>query len=110
MFTQLQGRSVFADAGSVQNLFYSEIEQGNIHNNKIKTSKGNIVAFQMGDLFIEENPHIESVLHIIDKLNRGGQVNIDIWGKVYIPWHTNILLNDLIEILFLIAALRFTIF
>ena len=32
--------------------------------------RGNIVAFEMGDLYIVENPNIESVLHIIDKLNR----------------------------------------
>ena len=51
-------------------LLYSEIEKGNIHNRKVQTSKGNIVAFEMGDLYIEENPNIESVLHIIDKLNR----------------------------------------
>ena len=38
-FTHLQGRAVFADAGSAQHLFYSEIEKGNIHNNKIETSK-----------------------------------------------------------------------
>ena len=63
--TQLQGRAVFADAGSVQHLFYSEIEKGNIHNSKIKTSKGNIVAFEMGDLYIEENPNTGSVLHIL---------------------------------------------
>ena len=69
-FTQLQGRAVFIDAGSVQNVFYSEIEQGSIHNNKIKTSKGNMVAFDMGGFFTEENPNIESVLHIIDKLNQ----------------------------------------
>ena len=61
---------MFADSGSVQNLFYSEIEKGNIHNSKIKTSKGNIVAFEMGDLYIEENPNIESALHIIGNLNR----------------------------------------
>ena len=69
-FAQLQGRAVFTELGSAQRLFYSEIEKGNIHNSKIKTSKGNIVAFGMGDLYIEENPNIECVLHIIDKLNR----------------------------------------
>ena len=56
---------------SVQHLFYSEIEKGSIYNSRIKTSKGNIVAFEMyGDLYIEENPNIEGVLHIIDKLNQ----------------------------------------
>ena len=69
-FTHLQGRAVFTELGSVQRLFYSEIEKGNIHNNKIKTSKGNIVAFGMGDFYIDENPNIESALHIIDKLTR----------------------------------------
>ena len=29
-----------------------------------------MVAFEMGDLYTEENPNIEGVLHIIDKLNR----------------------------------------
>ena len=69
-FMHLQGRAVFTELGSVQRLFYSEIEKGNIHNNNIKTSKGNVVAFEMGDLYIEENPHIESVLNIIGKLNQ----------------------------------------
>ena len=69
-FTQLQGRAVFTELGSVQRLIYSEIEKGNIHNSKIKTSKGNIVAFEMGDLYIERHPHIESVLNIIGKLNQ----------------------------------------
>ena len=70
-FTHLQGRAVFTELGSVQRLFYySEIEKGNIHNNIIKTSKGNIVIFEMGDLYIEGNPHIESVLNIIGKLNQ----------------------------------------
>ena len=69
-FTQLQGRAAFTELSSVQLLFYSEIEKGNTHNNNIKTSKGNIVAFEMGGLYIEENPNIESVLYIIDILNR----------------------------------------
>ena len=69
-FTQLQGRAVFTALGSAQRLLYSEIEKGNIHNSKIQTSKGSIVAFEMSDLYIEENQNIESVLHIIDKLNR----------------------------------------
>ena len=69
-FTHLQGRAVFTELGFVQRLFYSGIEKGNIHNNKIETSKGNVVAFEMGGFHIEENPNIESVLHIIDKLNR----------------------------------------
>ena len=69
-FTHLQGRAVFTELGSVRCLSFSEIEQGNIHKNKIKTSKGNIVAFGMGDLYIEEHPNIESVLHIIDTLNQ----------------------------------------
>ena len=69
-FTQLQGRAVFTELGSVQRLFYSETEKGNIHKSKIKTSKGSIVAFCMGDLYIEENSNTECVLHI-DKLNRG---------------------------------------
>ena len=69
-FTQLQGRAAFTESGSVQLSFYSEIEKGNIHNNKFKTPKGNIVACEMGDLYIEENQNIEGVLHIIDKLNR----------------------------------------
>ena len=64
---------MFADAGSVQHLFYSEIEKGNIHS-RIKTSKGNIVAFEMGDLYIEENPNIERVLRIICKLDQDNSV------------------------------------
>ena len=52
-FTHLQGRAVFTELGSVQRLFYSEIEKGNIHTSKIKTSKGNIVALGMGDLYRE---------------------------------------------------------
>ena len=70
-FTQLQQRVVLTELGSVQRLFYSEIEKGNIYNSRIKTSKGSIVAFEMyEDLYIEENPNTEGVLHIIDKLNR----------------------------------------
>ena len=37
-------------------------------------------------------------------------LNIDIWDKVYNHWHTNITLNDLIEILYCIVVLRFIIF
>ena len=47
-FTQLQGRAVFTELGSVQLSFYSEIEKGNIHNSNIKTSNGNMVAFRNG--------------------------------------------------------------
>ena len=66
-FTQLQGRAVFTELGSVQRLFYSEIEKGNIYNFRMKTSKGNVVSFAIHErLHIEENPNIESVLHIID--------------------------------------------
>ena len=37
----------------------------------MKTSKGNVVSFAIHEgLHIEENQNIESVLHIIDKLNR----------------------------------------
>ena len=35
-----------------------------------KDFNGNIVAFQMGDLIIEESPHTKGVLHIIGKLNQ----------------------------------------
>ena len=38
-FTHLQGRAAFTELGSVQRLFYSEIEKGNIHNNKLKHQK-----------------------------------------------------------------------
>ena len=40
-FTELQGRRrvVFTELGSAHRLFYSEIEKGNIHNNKIKHQK-----------------------------------------------------------------------
>ena len=68
-YTTSRESCVFTELGSVQLLFYSEIEKGNIHNSRIKTSKGNIVAFEMGDSYIEENPNIESVLNIIGKLN-----------------------------------------
>ena len=62
---------MFTELGYVQRLFYSEIEKGNIHNDKIKTSKGSIVAFSIDkELHIEENPNIESVLHMRVKLNR----------------------------------------
>ena len=73
VFTEIQGRRrvAFTELGSVHRLFHSEIEKGNIHNYKIKTSKGSIAAFSIDDdLHIEENPNIESVSHIIDKLNR----------------------------------------
>ena len=113
-FTELQRRRrvVFTESGSVHRLFYSEIEKGNIHNVKIKTSKGSIVAFAIdGDLHIEENRNIESVLHIIDKLNRDSVAKYRYMGqKVHIHWHTNISFNDLIEILFLIVVLRSIIF
>ena len=70
-FTELQGRVVFTELGSVQRLFYSEIEKGNISNFRIKSTKGNIGAFAIHErLHIEESTNIESVLHIIDKLNR----------------------------------------
>ena len=61
-FKQLQGRRrlVFTELGSVQRLFYSEIEKGNIYNFRIKTTKGGIVAFGIHErLHIEENPHRE---------------------------------------------------
>ena len=38
-------RLVFTESGSVHRLFYSEIEKGNIYNSRIKSTKGNIVAF-----------------------------------------------------------------
>ena len=53
VFTQLQGRAVFTELGSVQRLFYSEIQKIHIHNSTIKPSKCNIVAFEMGCLYIE---------------------------------------------------------
>ena len=49
-FAQLQGRAVFTDAGSVQHLFHSEIEKGNIHNNKIKNIKRQHSRFRNGRL------------------------------------------------------------
>ena len=44
-FAQLKGRVVFTELGSVQRLFYSEIEKGSVYNLKVQTSKGSIVAF-----------------------------------------------------------------
>ena len=82
--SEIQGRRrvVFTEPGSVHRLFYSEIEKGNIYNDKIKTSKGNIVAFSIDDdLHIEENPNIESVLHIIDKLNRDSVTKYKYMGQ-----------------------------
>ena len=38
-FTQLQGRVAFTELGSVQRLFYSKIEHGNIYNLKINTKR-----------------------------------------------------------------------
>ena len=51
----------------------------------MKTSKGNVVSFAIHEgLHIEENPNIESVLHIIDKLNRDSVANIYIYGTKFI--------------------------
>ena len=62
---------VFTQKGVVEHLFHSEVEKGNIHNSKVKTSKGHIVAFQMNGLMIEENPHVRSVMSFIERLNTG---------------------------------------
>ena len=75
-------RLVFTEPGSVHRLFYSEIEKGNIYNFRMKTSKGNVVAFSVFErLIIEENPNIESVLHIIDKLNRDSVAKYKYMGQ-----------------------------
>ena len=37
----------------------------------------------MGDLYIEENPDIESVLHILDKLNRDGPSKYRYMGQSF---------------------------
>ena len=64
----------------------------------MKTSKGNVVSFAIHEgLHIEENPNIESVLHIIDKLNRDSVAKYRYMGQSYIHWQTNITLNDLIK-------------
>ena len=75
-------RLVFTELGSIHRLFYSEIEKGNIYNLRVKTSIGNVVAFSVFErLHIEENPYIESVLHIIDKLNRDSVVKYRYMGQ-----------------------------
>ena len=75
-------RLVFTEPGSVHRLFYSEIEKGNIYNFRMKTSKGNVVAFSVFErLIIEENPNIDSVLRIIDKLNRDNVAKYKYMGQ-----------------------------
>ena len=82
--TEVEGRRrlVFTELGSVHRLFYSEIEKGNIYNFRMKTSKGNVVAFSVFErLIIEENPNIDSVLRIIDKLNRDNVTKYKYMGQ-----------------------------
>ena len=81
-FTELQGRVVFTELGSVHRLFYSEVEQVRIHNLRIKSSKGSMVAFAIDDdLYIEEHPNTESALHIIDNLNRDSVAKYKYMGQ-----------------------------
>ena len=48
----------------------------------MKTSKGNVVSFAIHEgLHIEENQNIESVLHIIDKLNRDSVAKYKYMGQ-----------------------------
>ena len=105
-------RLVFTELGSVHRLFYSEIEKGNIYNLRVKTSKGNVVAFSVFErLHIEENPNIESVLHIIDKLNRDSVAKYRYMGQsLYSLAYEYYTKRFDKNIVFLIVALRFIIF
>ena len=71
---QLEGkhRVVVLKPGTCNALFYDEVNRGNIHNGKIRISKGGtITGFHMDNVFIEENEHYHDIQMTIETLNEG---------------------------------------
>ena len=63
---------IVATLGGCSIIFYGEIRQGNIHNGKVKISKGNqIVGFEMLGVTIDENEHYDDIQMTLDTLNEG---------------------------------------
>ena len=58
--------------GACNALFYDEVNRGNIHNGKIRKSKGGtITGFHLDNVFIEENEHYHDIQMTIETLNEG---------------------------------------
>ena len=56
--------------GACNAMSYDEIRQGNIHNGKVRLSKGNqIVGFEMFGITIDENEHYTDIQMTLDTLN-----------------------------------------
>eukprot|EP00973_Karenia_brevis_P089253 12377409-Karenia_brevis.AAC.1 len=65
-------RIILTTPGLCNTIFYEEIQQGNIHNGRVKMSKGNqIVGFDMFGITIDENEHYTDIQMTIDTLNQG---------------------------------------
>ena len=64
-------RIIMTTRGLCNTLFYDELQiRGNIHNGKIKLSKGNqIIGFEMDGITIDENEHYQEVHMTICALN-----------------------------------------
>lgn len=63
-------RIIITTPGLCNTLFYEEIRRGNIHNGKVRLSKGNqIVGFEMLGITIDENEHYNDIQITIDTLN-----------------------------------------
>ena len=65
-------RIIVTTPGLCNTIFYEEIQQGNIHNGKVRMSKGNqIVGFEMFGITIDENEHYTDIQMTLDTLNQG---------------------------------------
>ena len=63
-------RIIITTQGVCNDVFYSEVRQGNIHNGKVRLSKGNqIVGFEMYDITIDENQHYDDIKATMETLN-----------------------------------------
>ena len=64
-------RIIMTTRGLCNTLFYDELQiRGNIHNGKIKLSKGNqVIGFEMDGITIDENEHYQEVHMAICALN-----------------------------------------
>ena len=63
-------RIIVTTPGVCNTIFYDEIRRGNIHNGKVRLSKGNqIVGFEMFGITVDENEHYDDIQMTLDTLN-----------------------------------------
>ena len=63
-------RIVVTTPGQCNTIFYDELIRGNIHNGKVRLSKGNqVIGFEMLGISIDENAHYNYIQMTIDTLN-----------------------------------------